>query len=134
MKTLRWKAMAMILLALCLGGASANGHAGGAWDANEPSLLIDESGFVGVINGSGNGFITRPEMVTNLFAILIVGVSLLVVALIPSPHQEEGEKTPKEKAEPFVNFRKERNIPRQGANRLTAVENTCSRLSPLSLR
>jgi hypothetical protein len=132
MKTLKWKGMAMVALALCLGSMSMNGH-GGAWAAGNPSLHVDEWGSVGILlNGNGNPFTTRPETLPNLLALVIVGVSLLGAALLPDPYREKREKTPEGKTETFANCREKRNSPRHGKTRLTGINKTLSATTPLS--
>jgi hypothetical protein len=135
MKRQGWKKISMIALALCLWGVSMNGH-GDAWAASNPALEVDEFGYIGIIlngvKGSGNG--ASPETIPNLLAILIVAASLLGVALVPNPYQEKREKKLKPKPGPFANCRKGRNSPHRNTPRLTAIDNTLSATSPLSLR
>jgi hypothetical protein len=120
----------MIALAMLLGGVSMNGH-GNAWAAGNLSLHVDEWGSVGIIsNESGNPFTTRPETLPNLVALLIVGVSLLGVALLPDPYREKREKAPVEKTEIPANCGKKINSPRRGTPRLTGMSKSLSPISP----
>jgi hypothetical protein len=135
MRALKVKGIVMVALALCLGSVSLNGN-GKVWASDNPTFRIDEFGHVGMVsngtNGIGNAFTDRPEALPNLFALLIVGVSLLGVALFPSHYRETGEKEPGKETELDANLRDGKKFLYHGKSKSTFINKTPSALPPLS--